>query len=191
MAKDTRDRILNSAAGLLQRYGLHGTSVNNVLDEGGAPRGSLYYFFPGGKDQLALEATVHSVEVVTRVLVELLETQSPDGAVRGYFAAAAHELEASGYLVGCPVTPIIMDIDEASADLAAVCRDAMTRWRDLYVEGFVAAGMAPERARSLAILAIAALEGALIMSRAARNTDAIITTGEEVAAMVEQALSKA
>jgi TetR/AcrR family transcriptional repressor of lmrAB and yxaGH operons len=189
MAKDTRDRLLNSAAAQVQRYGLHGTSLNSILDEGGAPRGSLYYFFPGGKEQLVLEATVRTVGIITKILEEMLATQSPGSAVRAYFAAAAHELEASGFLVGCPVTPIIMDIDEASATLATVCRDAMTTWRDLYIKGFTAAGMPNVRAHALATLAIAALEGALIMARAARNTEAIFTAGEEVAAVIEQALS--
>ncbi len=188
MAKDTRERILNSAAALIQRYGLHGTSLNDILDESAAPRGSLYYYFPDGKDQLVLEATVRGVEVVTRYLEELLESQPPAVALRGYFSAAAHELEHSGFLFGCPVTPIIMDVDEASAALAAVCRNAIAKWRALCEQGFAKAGMNPGRARALATLAVAALEGSLIMARTARNTEPIIVAGEEVAAVVEQTL---
>jgi TetR/AcrR family transcriptional repressor of lmrAB and yxaGH operons len=189
MAKDTRDRLLNSAATQIQRYGLHGASLNGILDEGGAPRGSLYYFFPGGKEQLALEATVRGVEIVSQVLEEMLATQTPVDAVHAYFAAAARELETSGFVFGCPVTPIIMDIDAASQSLAAVCRDAMTRWRETYEAAFVAAGMPLARARSVAILAIAALEGALIMARAARDTAPISSAGEEVAEVVRRALA--
>lgn len=189
MAKDTRERILNSAADLIQKYGLHGTSLNDILDESAAPRGSLYYFFPGGKDQLALEATVRGVEVVTTVLKEMLATQPPAAAVQAYFVAAAEYLEQSGFLFGCPVTPVIMDIDDASAALAAVCREAMTTWRELYVKGFKDAGMNATRASALATLAIAALEGGLIMARAARDTEPIIVAGEEVAALVERTLA--
>jgi TetR/AcrR family transcriptional regulator, lmrAB and yxaGH operons repressor len=191
MSKDTRDRILNSAASQLQRYGLHGASLNGILDEGGAPRGSLYYFFPGGKEQLALEATVRGVAVVTQVLEEMIATKTLDKAVSEYFGAAAHELEESGFVFGCPVTPIIMDIDEASAALAAVCRDAMTKWRETYEVAFVAAGMPSAKAHNLAVLAIAALEGSLIMARAARDISAIITAGDEVAELVRQSLASA
>lgn len=189
MAKDTKDRLLASTAVLIQKYGLHGTSLNDVLDQGGAPRGSLYYFFPGGKEQLVLEATTRSVEFVTRVLRDMLAEQKPQDAVRAYFAAAAHELKASGYLVGCPVTPIIMDLDESSQALAKLCREAIAAWRDLYEKGFTAAGMSTERARSLAILAIAALEGALIMARAARSIEPISIAGDEIARLVEQTLA--
>jgi TetR/AcrR family transcriptional regulator, lmrAB and yxaGH operons repressor len=189
MAKDTRDRLLNSTATLIQKYGLHGASLNSILDEGEAPRGSLYYFFPGGKEQLVLEATVRSVEVVTSILKEMLASQSAADAVRSYFAAAADELAKSGFVFGCPVTPIIMDLDEPTAALAAVCRDAMANWCDMYEKGFGAAGMSAERARSLAILAIASLEGSLIMARAARNTEAISVAGEEVAQVVERTLT--
>jgi TetR/AcrR family transcriptional repressor of lmrAB and yxaGH operons len=189
MAKDTRDRLLNSTAALIQKYGLHGTSLNDVLDEGGAPRGSLYYFFPGGKEQLVLEATARSVEFVTQVLRDMLATQKPQDAVRAYFAAAGHELEQSDYLIGCPVTPIIMDLDDSALALTKLCREAIANWCDLYEKGFVAAGMTAARARSLAIVAIAALEGALIMARAARSTDAIAVAGDEIAVLVEQTLA--
>ena len=104
--KDTREHMIESTSGLVHRLGFHGTSLNEILTESGAPRGSLYYHFPGGKEQLILEATRQGVAIVTQVLKEAL-ADSPDPAdgVRAFVEAAAYQLRDSGYVFGCPVAP--------------------------------------------------------------------------------------
>ena len=70
MANDTRIRMIEATALLLRQRGYHGTSLNDILNASGAPRGSLYFHFPGGKDQLVIEVTRDSVEKVTQTLGE-------------------------------------------------------------------------------------------------------------------------
>jgi len=72
MAKDTRTRMIETTARLLQHRGYHGTSLNDILEQSGAPRGSLYFHFPGGKDQLAIEATRAGIEEATQALRQAL-----------------------------------------------------------------------------------------------------------------------
>ena len=52
---DTRDRLVATTAELFQRQGFNGTSVKQITDGAEATTGSLYHFFPGGKDELAAE----------------------------------------------------------------------------------------------------------------------------------------
>jgi TetR/AcrR family transcriptional repressor of lmrAB and yxaGH operons len=132
--------MIETTAGLVHRRGFHGTSLNEILTESGAPRGSLYYHFPGGKEELVLQATRQGVAMVTRLLNEVL-AGSPDPAdgVRAFVEAAAHMLRDSGYVFGCPVAPIVLDSPESSA-LAEVCQEALEEWRQVLVEGLGSGG---------------------------------------------------
>ena len=49
----TRDRIVDASAELFRRQGYNATGVKQIVTEAQAPFGSLYHFFPGGKEQLA------------------------------------------------------------------------------------------------------------------------------------------
>jgi TetR/AcrR family transcriptional repressor of lmrAB and yxaGH operons len=190
MAKDTREHMIETTAGLVHRRGFHGTSLNEILAESGAPRGSLYYHFPGGKEELVLEATHQGVAIVTQVLKQVL-ADSPDPAdgVRGFIQAAAHELRDSGYVFGCPVAPIILDSPESSA-LAEVCQKALEEWQQVLVEGLGSAGIEGGRAESLATVIVCGLEGGLILARARRDISPLDAVAEELASMVQSALPR-
>jgi TetR/AcrR family transcriptional repressor of lmrAB and yxaGH operons len=190
MVKDTRERMIETTAGLVHRRGFHGTSLNEILAESGAPRGSLYYHFPGGKEELVLEATRQGVARITQFLKEIF-TQAPDAAeaVRAFIEAAAHELHDSGFVFGCPVAPIILDSPQSSA-LAKVCREALEEWQGVLVEGLGSAGIEGGRAKSLAVMIVCGLEGGLILARARREIAPLDAVGEELALMVRSALPR-
>jgi TetR/AcrR family transcriptional regulator, lmrAB and yxaGH operons repressor len=182
--------MIETTAGLVHRRGFHGTSLNEILEQSGAPRGSLYYHFPGGKEELVLEATRQGVAIVTQLLKEVL-TDSPDPAdgVHAFVEAAAHELRASGYVFGCPVAPIVLDSPESSA-LAEVCQEALEEWQQVFVEGLGSAGIGRGRAESLATMIVCGLEGGLILARARRDTAPLDAVAEELASMVRSALPR-
>ena len=188
MVKDTREHMIETTASLVHRQGFHGTSLNEILAESGAPRGSLYYHFPGGKEELVLEATRQGVASVTQLLKEVL-TGSPDLAegVRAFVEAAAHVLRDSGFVFGCPVAPIVLDSPESSA-LAEVCQEALEEWQQVLVEGLSSGGLERGRAESLATVVVCALEGGLILARARRDIAPLDAVAEELASMVQSAL---
>jgi TetR/AcrR family transcriptional repressor of lmrAB and yxaGH operons len=190
MAKDTRERMIETTAALVHRRGFYGTSLNEILLESGAPRGSLYYHFPGGKEELVLEATRQGVAIVTQLLKEIL-TGSPDPAdgVRAFVEAVAHELRDSGYVFGCPVVPIVLDSPESSA-LAEVCQEALEEWRCVLVQSLSSAGIEWGRAESLATMIVCAVEGGLMLARARRDIAPLGVVGEELASMVRSALPR-
>ena len=188
MATDTREHMIETTASLVHRQGFYGTSLNEILLESGAPRGSLYYHFPGGKEELVLEAARQGVAMVTQLLKEAL-TGSPDPAdgVRAFVEAADHVLRDSGYVFGCPVAPIVLDSPESSA-LAEVCQEALEEWQQVFVEGLGSAGIERGRAESLATMIVCGLEGGLILARARRDTAPLDAVAEELASMVRGAL---
>jgi TetR/AcrR family transcriptional regulator, lmrAB and yxaGH operons repressor len=191
MAKDTRARILETTARLLQHRGYHGTSLSDILSESGAPRGSLYFHFPGGKDQLVIEATRASVAETTREIREAL-ARAPDPArgVRFIFEDSAAILAETEYTFGCPVAPVILDASGGVAELAEVCRQAFEEWIAIVEDTLVEADIQPDRARSLSLLVVSALEGLFLIARAYRDPAALQEVGEVLEAIIQQALPR-
>lgn len=188
MTTGTRARMLEATARLIQLHGYHGTALNDVLAESGAPRGSLYFHFRGGKDQLVLESTRAAVDRVTQHRRDVLATApTPEAALRALTEATAARLRETDYAVGCPVAPIVLDGPAGQSELAALCRDTFAEWIDLLRASLIRAGISDERARALAVLAQSAFEGALVIARALRDDTPVRIVGEELAVAVESA----
>jgi TetR/AcrR family transcriptional repressor of lmrAB and yxaGH operons len=191
MSSDTRTRMIETTGRLLQHRGYHGTSLNDILEASAAPRGSLYFHFPGGKDQLAIEATRAAVDEATQALKQMLaEAKTPAAGVRAYAEAAAELMRKSDYTFGCPVAPVIMDASGGVSGLADLCRGAFEEWTDMIAAACIAAGMPRQRAAPLALLAVTAMEGALLVARAYRDIKPLITIGAELETVLDAALPR-
>src|SRR5947207_15908777 len=104
MATPTRERIVQSSAELFRRQGYTGTGVKQIVAEASAPFGSLYHYFPGGKDQLTEEIIRTSGAAYGRLVGALLWPEpDPVAAVRKAFADAAEVLAATEYEDACPI----------------------------------------------------------------------------------------
>src|SRR5262245_4774617 len=129
MAKDTRTRMLETTSRLLKLRGYHGTGLNEILAESGAPRGSLYFHFPGGKDQLVMEATRLAVDRITSRRREVLASAAtPSAALRAFAEGMAALLSETDYRLGCPIAPIVLDGTEEMPDLAVLSRQTFQEW---------------------------------------------------------------
>src|SRR3954471_22966161 len=103
IASDSRDRMIKSAALLFRENGYSGTGFSQVIEHSGAPRGSIYHHFPGGKEQLIEEATRYGGDVVVKLLTEAIEQHDPVAAVDsigGFWRAVLYD---SDFAAGCPV----------------------------------------------------------------------------------------
>jgi TetR/AcrR family transcriptional repressor of lmrAB and yxaGH operons len=186
MSSDTRERMIESTARLLQHRGYYGTSLSDILAASGAPRGSLYFHFPGGKDQLVVEATRATVAIATAELHSALESApSPGKGVRSYAEAAAGLMCESDFTFGCPVAPVILDATGEVSELAALCRQALDDWTGAIRDRLLTAGQGRARADRLALMAIAAIEGALVIARARRDEGALRQVGEELERLLD------
>ena len=192
MATDTRTRMLDTTARLLQQRGYHGTSLNDILAASAAPRGSLYFHFPGGKDQLVFEASRAAVDRVTQHRREVLAAaSSPAAAVRAFADGIVLLLEETDYQLGCPIAPIVLDGTSEVTDLSELCRQTFEEWIGLLRDAFAKAGIAKQRAEALALLTQSSFEGALLIARAYRDSSPVLTVAGEVEAMVAAAMPRA
>ena len=182
-----RDRMVDAAIGGLRASGLAGAGVNQVVAASGAPKGSLYHYFPGGKLQIAREALERFGELRRQDMEIVMNADGPvDQKIKRLFKRAAKGMEAEGFRLGCAVAGAVADIDEDSAELAPVCESVLESWT-----GIIAAALAPlppARRRVLARFVITALQGAFVQARAARSTQPVLEAGEIAASLVRAEL---
>lgn len=168
---DSKERMVSAARRLFREHGYHGTALSEVVTESGAPRGSLYFNFPGGKEELATEVTlIHAADAVAHVNRVAGTTNTPGELISGFMNRFRDELVASGYREGCAVAPVVIDVASASPQLGDVARSAFTDLIAVLAARLADKAVPAEHAATLALNAVTAMEGALILSRVLRTT---------------------
>jgi AcrR family transcriptional regulator len=185
----TKERILEATAALFQRYGYTGTGLKQIVADANAPFGSVYHFFPGGKAQLGEEVIRRSGRMYLELVLGVWEA-APDlvTGIRDVFAGAADVLEATDYLDPCPIAVVAMEVASANETLRVATAEVFDSWVAAATERLADAGVEAGRARALSFALIELLEGAFMLARAARNTEALDGAGQAAAALVEHAL---
>jgi TetR/AcrR family transcriptional repressor of lmrAB and yxaGH operons len=180
-----RGAIVRAAATLFRRNGYAATGINEIAEVSGAPKGSLYHYFPGGKDQIAEAAVRFAGEGVVATLEKLeQEHQSAAAMIRAYCKLLAGWMAKSGFRDGCPIATTLLESAPQSADLAAAGHEAFAGWCAVIARALVRDGFGKAEARRLSILTVASIEGALILSRVEASAQPI----EEVAKALGAAL---
>jgi AcrR family transcriptional regulator len=186
---DTKERILDSSGELFRRQGYMGTGVKQIVEEAGAPFGSLYHFFPGGKEELGAETIRRSGALYGLLFVEFV---GPDvdllTGVGDFFAGAAQTLRETDYADACPIATVALEVSSTNEELRWACADVFSAWIEGGTARFAAAGIPRKHARELVIQMLAGLEGAFVLSRALRSTEPVEAAGEAAVAMIRAAL---
>ena len=187
----TRDRIVEASAELFRRQGYSATGVKQIVTAAQAPFGSLYHFFPGGKEQLGAEA-IRASGALFALLIPAVFDPAPDivTAVREFFAGAAQHLVETDYADACPIATVALEVSSSSETMRKACAEVFESWIVAGAARFEAAGIASPRARELTIAMLAALEGAFVLARALRGTAPLEIAGETAAAAVRDALAQ-
>jgi TetR/AcrR family transcriptional repressor of lmrAB and yxaGH operons len=179
VASDTRERLVRSTSRLLRRQGYAATGLNQVMAEADAPKGSMYFHFPGGKEQLAAAAVDQFAERATARMQGYLDDHDSvrDAVVEIFDAYVAH-LERTRYTEGCAVATVALDAAASHDRLAEATGRALHEWTDLFAAALVAEGRDEAEAHGLATLVIAAIEGTIVMAKGERSTEPVATVRE-------------
>src|SRR4051794_39366422 len=151
ITSDSRDRMIQSAALLFREHGYSGTGFREVIKHSGAPRGSIYHHFPGGKEQLAAETVQWASAVIERRIARAAENGDPIVALGLFVDAWRKVLEDSNFRAGCPVVAVAAEADAGPAATAAAAA-AFARWQELIAHALLDAGVGRTDARRLATL---------------------------------------
>jgi AcrR family transcriptional regulator len=173
---DTRSRMIISATELFREHGYSGTGFRDVVEHSGAPRGSIYHHFPGGKTELAQEAVRLADAVVAARIERAAADGDPQAMIDGFADGWRRQLQASDFRAGCPVVAVAVEADAA-----------FEHWERLFANCLRRSGVPRARARRIATLAVSAIEGAVIQCRVARSTTPLDDVRRELGAIIESA----
>jgi len=188
----TRERIIKASSALFMERGYSASGLKQISAASEAPIGSLYHFFPGGKEELAAE-TLRESGAAYQALVEAIFDSAPDvvTGVRDCFEGAASTLRATDYADACPIATVALEVASSDDALRAVTATTFASWLDSFSARLERGGMEPSRARTLATVLIAALEGGFLLSRAAKDTTAMDEIGAVMVELTEAAVREA
>jgi AcrR family transcriptional regulator len=174
-----RERMIISTALLIRERGAHSTAISDVLEHSGAPRGSAYHYFPGGRTQLLCEAVDFAADfTASRIAGATSSLDAIDHVIDSFRA----QLAETDYRAGCPVVAVAVEADNPPVIERAAA--AFTRWTDMIAERLTDDGVMPDRAEELAMLFMTSLEGAIIVARSTRDVKPLDLVHRQLRAIV-------
>ena len=180
-----RDQIIQTTCELLELQGYHATGLNQIIKESGSPKGSLYHYFPGGKEELTAEALRHVGGIVTgRIRANLDAIADPAEAVGAFIRNIAFNVEQSGYTAGGPITTVALETAASSERLRADCRAIYAEWQAVFADKLIAGGIDAEQAHALAAVIIGAIEGGIILARTERSPLPLERIGDAMSRLI-------
>ncbi len=170
-----KENLVQTAMRLFRRQGYASTGLQQILTDSGAPRGSLYHYFPDGKEALGEAA----VDMASALIGDMLRAQAarhraPRAFLQAYCEVMAGWMEESGFRSGCPIATTLLETTPQSPSITAAGVRAIDGWIDVIAGVIADDGTERGEARTRAQLIIAAMEGALILARVRRSTRPIL-----------------
>lgn len=188
----TRDRILTATNELFRRKGYNGTSLKEIGLAAEATTGSIYHFFPGGKEELTAEVLRTSgtaygqfVEIVVRA------GATPAVGLADAFAGVAELLVETDFIDPCPIGTVAREVANTHEPLRETAAEVFQGWVDLFTDILTETGIAPAKATSLAMLVVSSIEGAFVVARTMKDPAALSAVGESVVATIATAIADA
>lgn len=183
-----RAAIVRAATDLFRQQGYAATGLNEIVARSGAPKGSLYHYFPRGKEQIGEEVVRGAGRVVATTLGELAAGEPGPGAVlRRYGRMVVGWMEASDFHDGGPITTVLLELAPGVQGVTAAGREAFASWSTVLDGELTARGVTRARARRLSTLAISALEGSLVLARVQQDGRPIRDAMDAVAELFDAA----
>jgi TetR/AcrR family transcriptional repressor of lmrAB and yxaGH operons len=180
----TRNKMLVSAAQVMRERGAAGVTIDAVLARSGAPRGSVYYHFPEGRSQILIEALRYAGESITATIDEAA-SRGAKVLLREFVEFWERLLTNGRFNAGCPVVAAAIGSADDELQLAAEAGVILGRWCSALTRAFVADGFDEEAASSLAVTAIAAMEGAIVLCRSTHDTRPLRDVGDQLEFLIK------
>src|SRR5215510_9787265 len=163
-AAQHKDNLVRTAMRLFREQGYASTGLQQILTESGAPKGSLYYYFPDGKEALGRAAVELAGELIAQMLSSLAERhKQPKAFIKAYCEVMAGWMQESEFRSGCPIATTMLETAPRSPALTKTGTGVLDRWIEIVASVFANAGLSQREAKVRAQLLIATMEGALLL----------------------------
>jgi TetR/AcrR family transcriptional repressor of lmrAB and yxaGH operons len=182
---DTRANIVDAASRLLEEQGYHATGLNQIVEESGAPKGSLYYYFPDGKEEISEEALRQTGQRVESNIRRIMaEADSAAQGIRTLMHRIAKRIEESEYRAGGPITTVALESAPGNTRLNRASREIYDDWQEAFRERMIEDGVAEARADRLASTVLAAIEGAMVLARTRESRGPLEDAADSLAELI-------
>ena len=163
---EVRSKILLTMARLIEKQGYHATGLNEIIRESGAPKGSLYYYFPGGKEQIGAEAILEAGKIISERLRTILQQEATAAtAIYNFLTGLTENVLATQFGLGSPLTTASVETSMTCEAVNHACQDAFEMILAVFKEKFVQGGFAEVQSAELAMYVTTVIEGGILMSR--------------------------
>ena len=182
MARSTKESILTAAAELMRRKGYGAVGMKDIAQASGAPIGSLYHHFRGGKVQIAREALINAGHAYALLIPSIVDSYTDLGdAIEGVFAQAAEDMAGTGFANMCPVASVAAEVADTVEELRETSASVFEGWIESGTAYFTARGLDESSAREVTLALIGALEGAFVLARTLRSIEPVLAAGRALA----------
>ncbi|RSK25624.1 TetR/AcrR family transcriptional regulator [Bacillus sp. HMF5848] len=185
--ENSKTKLIQTASRLFQLQGYHGTGLNQITKESGAPKGSLYYHFPEGKEQLAMESIALTSSFIAKQIAEgLKKKEDPVMAIQELITDMATEFQNRSCTEGVPIAAVALETSLISETLQKACQSAYETFQGLFTDKLQQAGYSEERAKQLGIVIHSMIEGAFLTSFTTGNNASLLLVAESIPVLLNQ-----
>ena len=184
--KDSREKIVETASDLFQTQGYHATGLNEIIRESGSPKGSLYYYFPNGKEELGVAAVEFAAKSIQQKIRSGLNRQNdPVLAMREVIREMVNALERDGKLKNTSLSLIALETYGSSELLQTACSQSFFALEEMYAEKLMACGIPEKQAKELGLVIQSLMEGAILLSVTHRDTTPLTAAAKQIQVLIE------
>ncbi|MBB6453229.1 TetR/AcrR family transcriptional repressor of lmrAB and yxaGH operons [Salirhabdus euzebyi] len=177
----SKDKLIKTASRLFQLQGYHATGLNQITKESGAPKGSLYYHFPNGKEELAIESVRLTAKFVTnRMNASLRKKDDPVEAIQQFIVELVEEFKQERRTDGVPIAAVALETALVSEPLREECRLAYESFQNVFTNKLIASGYDEKKAKELGVVIHSMIEGSFLTSFTAGNVDALLVISKQI-----------
>lgn len=178
---NTKELLIETASRLFRMRGYDGVGLNDILKESSIPKGSLYHYFPNGKEGLAVEAIHHTKSIVLHFIEEVFERiDDPVKAVQDHIYQLANVMKDEKEPIGFPIGAIAAEKHSTNEPIRSACQSAFEEWREVYTAKFMKAGYSEKQARDFGIIILAVIEGGILLSLTMKSEESLRVIAEQL-----------
>lgn len=186
---NAKEQIVSTAARLFFSQGYHATGLNQIIKESSTPKGSLYHYFPHGKEELAHECIQKANEHIMQKFEDTFAAHESTGdAIQRFIHDMADETEAAGFTGFLPFSFwAAVETSCISYQLRVACQGVFANWQNIITKHLMMEGVGEEKARETGLLVISLMEGALIISLTNQDKQPLLTAADYLSSVAKNA----
>lgn len=184
--ESSKDKLIHTASRLFQSQGYHATGLNQITKESGSPKGSLYYYFPDGKEQLAIESVQATAAFVSKQIEDgLNKTADPIDAIQSFIIDMAERFQTESRTEGIPIAAVALETSLVSEPLRKSCQAAYQKFQDAFTEKLNQSGYEAKQAKELGIVIHSMIEGAFLTSFTMGNNESLLFVAKQIPVLLK------